>query len=278
MKSLKTTGIIIKRSNFGEADRILTILTNRLGKIKAMAKGVRKIKSKMAGSLEPYMLVDLQLHEGKTFFIVTGAGIIEEYRNIHSQIKKIAQAYFVGELIDKFLEEHQKADVIFEISKEVLRKIDSYKDSHCEPLISFKARQSIKKIASSRAPRNDRTKEDNFIISAYQLKIVEAAGFKPELYECLHCKEKLSSGNNFWDHIEGGVICSTCQQKFHHGDEISDEAIKALRFIEQNDFSHITKLKLEQKTENELDKILLEYIKNILERDIKSRKFLSQVC
>ena len=245
MHSIKTSGIIIKRSNFGEADRILIILTDRLGKIKAMAKGVRKIKSKMAGSLEPYMLVDLQLHEGKTFYIVTGASIIEEYKNIHSQIKKTAQAYFVGELIDKFLEESHKNETIFEISKQIFSAIE-----------------------------ND---EKDLVISAYQLKIVEAAGFKPELYNCLHCKDKLSRGNNFWDHIEGGVICRICQQKFHHGDKVSDEAIKALRFIEQNSFQNIGKLKLDQKTENEVDKILLEYIKNILERDIKSRKFLNQV-
>ena len=84
-------------------------------------------------------------------------------------------------------------------------------------------------------------------------------------------------GDNFWDHIEGGVICRICQQKFHHGEKISDEAIKALRFIEQNNFSKISKLKLEQNIEDEVDKILLEYIRNILEKDIKSRKFLSQV-
>jgi len=245
MHSLKTYGIIIKRSNYSEADRILTILTDRFGKIKAIAKGVRKIKSRMAGSLEPYMLVNLQLHEGKTFYIVTGAEIIEEYKNIHSEIKKTAQAYFVGELVDKFLEEHQRAETIFEISQQILSAIE-----------------------------ND---EKDLVISAYQLKIVEAAGFKPELFDCLHCKEKLSAGQNFWDHVEGGVICSSCQQKFNHGNEISDEAIKVLRFIEQNSFKNIAKLKLEQKIENELDKILLEYIKNILERDIKSRKFLNQV-
>ena len=84
MHSSKASGIIIKRSNFAEADRILTILTDRLGKIKAIAKGVRKTRSHLAGSLEPYMLVDLQLHEGKTFYIVTGAEIMEEYQNIHS--------------------------------------------------------------------------------------------------------------------------------------------------------------------------------------------------
>lgn len=280
MKSFRTNGIVIKRFNFGEADRILTILTDRLGKVSAMAKGVRKIKSKMAGSLEPYMLVDLQLHEGKTFYIVTAAAITEVFKNIHSDIKKTAQAYFVGELIDKFLAENQKAEVIFEISREVLRKIDSYQNSHCEELVT---KQSIKKDCRASSPfckkgwmaRNDR--QDNFLISAYELKIIEAAGFKPELYSCLHCKEKLSAGANFWDHIEGGVICRTCEQKFHHGTEISDEAIKALRFIEQNDFSKIDKLKLNRNIEREVDKILSEYIKNVLERDLKSRKFLNQI-
>lgn len=245
MKSLKTLGIIIRRTNFSEADRILTILTDRLGKVKAIAKGVRKIKSKMAGALEPYMLVNLQLHEGKTFFIVTGAEIIEEYKNIHLDVKKTAEAYVVGELIDKFVEENHQANEIFEISKEVLKTIDQ--------------------------------NEKSFNVIAYELKIIEAAGFKPELYNCLHCKEKLSAGDNFWDHVEGGVLCRTCQQKFLHGTNISDEAIKALRFMEQNDFLHIDKLKIDGDVEKEVDEILTEYIKNILERDIKSRKFLKQV-
>ena len=241
----KTSGIVIKRMNFSEADRILTILTDRLGKVKAIAKGVRKTRSHMAGSLEPYMLVDLQLHEGKTFYIVTGASIITEYRNIHSDIKKTAEAYFVGELIDKFMEENQKSEVVLKLAKLVLDAIEK--------------------------------NEKSLIISAFELKIVEASGFKPEIYNCIHCKEKLLAGDNFWDHIEGGIICRTCQQKFHHGKKISDEAIKVLRFIEQNNFSIVAKLKLDHETENEVDKILLEYIKSILEKDIQSRKFLNQV-
>ena len=245
MQSLKTHGIIIKRSNFGEADRILTVLTDRLGKVKAIAKGVRKTRSHLAGSLEPYMLVDLQLHQGKNFYIVTGASIISEYQNIHSDIKKIAQAFFVGELIDKFVEENQKAKSVFDLAN-----------------LTFSAIEKDQK---------------SLIVLAFQLKIVEQAGFKPEIYNCIHCKEKLSAGDNFWDHIEGGIICRLCQQKFHHGEKISDQAIKVFRFLEQNNFSIITKLKLDQETESEVDKILLEYIKSILEKEIKSRKFLNQV-
>lgn len=245
MQSLKTQGIIIRRSNFSEADRILTILTANLGKIKAIAKGSRKILSKLGGSLEPYMLVGLQLHEGKTFYVVTGASIIKEYKNIHSDIKKTAEAYFVGELIDKFLGENQKSEELLELAELVLDAIEENKK--------------------------------NLTILAFELKIVEVSGFKPELIDCLHCKEKLFAGDNFWDHIEGGIICKICQQKTHHGHKISDRAIKVLRFIEQNSFKNIAKLKLDQKTESEVDKILLEYIKSILERDINSREFLNLV-
>lgn len=62
MKTVKTLGIVLKGSNFGEADKILTVFTLSLGKVKVMAKGIRKIRAHLCGSLEPFMLVDLQLY------------------------------------------------------------------------------------------------------------------------------------------------------------------------------------------------------------------------
>ena len=70
MGTYKTRGIIIKRSNYSEADRILTIYTEKLGKIRVNAKGIRKIKSKLAGSLEPFCLTDFVIAEGRNLDIV----------------------------------------------------------------------------------------------------------------------------------------------------------------------------------------------------------------
>lgn len=245
MYSLKTKGIIIKRTNYGEADRILTILSERFGKIKAIAKGVRKISSHMAGSLEPFMLVDLQLHEGKTFYIVTGASIIADFPSLHKNLKKISRAYYVGELIDKFLEEKEKSDNIFRLFQEILSSINS----ECKEIF----------------------------IKAFELKIIEETGFKPELYHCVHCKEKLISGENYWDQIEGGTICTNCQQIYKHGKKITDEAIKMLRFIEKSDLEKMSCLKFNKNIENELEAIISEYIVNILERELKSKKFMEEV-
>lgn len=240
----KTSGIVIKRMNFGEADRILTIFTRRFGKIKAIAKGVRKIKSKLAGNLEPFMLLDLQLHEGKTFYIVTGSIIQKEFPLIHTDLKKISKAFYAGELIDKFMRENQKAPEIFQIFSDVLLAIE---------------------------------KDRSFLMRIFELRVIEASGFKPELYNCIHCKEKLKEGENFWDNIEGGVICSDCQGKNHHSKKISNTLIKIFRLIDQGQFETLQKLKLNSSVEREADEILSEYVQSILERELKSKRFMKLV-
>ena len=245
MADYKTLGIVLKGTNFGEADKILTILTERFGKVKVMAKGIRKIRSHMAGSLEPFMIVNLQLHEGKTFYLVTSAVIEKEFHNLHTQLQKTAQAFFLGEMVDKFLPEKEHVPEVFDLFSRALLALES----------------------SSRM----------LMIRAFELKIFEASGFKPELYYCVHCKEKITPGGNFWDSIEGGIICESCQQKIHHGTEIMNETIKLFRFIEKNEFDKIDLLKLDRKIEIEAERILSDYLENILEREMKSEHFLKMV-
>jgi len=245
MNSLKTFGIVIKRMNFGEADRILTILTERFGKVKAIAKGVRKTKSRLAGSLEPFMVLDLQLHEGKTFYIVTGAVIQKEFPDLHKNLQKTSQAFYIGEIADKILQEDQRTHQVFEIFSDGLSEIEK--------------------------------SGSEFLLRIYELRMIEAAGFKPELYECIHCKEKITPDDNFWDSIEGGLICQTCQQKFHHGKRISDDLIKILRLIDKGEYEVLKRINLKKEIETEAETILNEYIKSVLERDLKSQKFLKEI-
>lgn len=241
----KTEGIVIKRTNFGEADRILTILTERFGKIKVIAKGVRKISSRLAGSLEPFMLLDLQLHEGKTFYIVTGAVIKNEFINVHTELKKTSEAFYIAELIDKFVEENQHLSGLFELF--------------------FKALKSIE------------DKKTDFYLRVFELKLIEKAGFYPELRACIHCRKKLTPSDNFWDSIEGGVICQDCQERFRHGQKITDQLIKLFRFIERENVEKIENLKISENLKQEAEEILTDYIKSILEKELKSKKFMKDL-
>lgn len=231
--------------NFGEADRILTVITEKFGKIKAIARGVRKGKSKLAGHLEPFMLLDMQLYEGKTFYTVTGSVIKSEFPLIHTELKKTSQAFYLAELVDKFMPDHQRSDEIFNLLLKALEYLD--------------------------------VDEKNLLLRIFELKIIEASGFHPELYGCVHCKEKLAPGKNFWDAVEGGVVCASCQEKTHHGKPISNDLIKLFRLIEQSDFSVIERLNIKKPIKEEAENILSNYIKSILEREIKSMSFMRMV-
>lgn len=231
--------------NFGEADKILTILTERFGKIKAISKGVRKIKSHLAGSLEPFMLVDLELYEGKTFFTITGAKIDKEFQHLHKDIKKMSQAFYVAELVDKFVEERERVPTIYTLFGETLNCIE----------------RGNKQI----------------FIKAFCLKLLNEAGFKPELFNCVHCKKKVMENCVYWDEVEGGVICEDCQNKYHHGRKVSDNMIKFFRFIEDNSITNMDCLKISKNIENEAENVLDNYIQNIIEREIKSNKFMKEL-
>ncbi|MBR2725656.1 DNA repair protein RecO [Candidatus Saccharibacteria bacterium] len=97
-KDIRTPGIVIKRVNYGEADRILTIITPS-GKISAIAKGVRKAKSKLAGGAEMLTLADINLHEGRgEMYTVTGAKMVEHYEKI---LKDYEKTVLVGNILKR---------------------------------------------------------------------------------------------------------------------------------------------------------------------------------
>ena len=223
----------------------MTIFCRRLGKIKAIAKGSRKILSKMAGHLEPYNLVNLGLAEGKTFYIVTSANLLENFSKIAVDNKKIARAYYVGEILDRFFRDDESHPYLFDLFADYLRIL------------------------------ND--ENDELIDSICVAKILAHLGFSPELSSCVHCQQKLTPDQNFWDGIEGGVICASCQNKFSHGKEIDNDIIKILRLIFAPDFSISSKIAISDKQKKQTENILEDFVENILERELKSKKFMKEV-
>ena len=108
-------GIILKRRNVGEADRILTVFTKQYGKIRVVAKGVRRINSRRAGHIEVFSRVLITLHKGKTFDIVTEAQQITEKGFIDASITNMSYAYYLCELVDQLLPDGQQHEDVFEV-------------------------------------------------------------------------------------------------------------------------------------------------------------------
>ena len=124
----KTVGIILKRINFSEADKILTIFTKHYGKIKVIAKGIRKITSKKAGILELFNHCKLVLAKGKDLDIITEAQVINSFSSWRKNLSKVGVAWYFCELVDKLTAEGQANKDVFELLKNYLENL-SQKDN-----------------------------------------------------------------------------------------------------------------------------------------------------
>lgn len=113
MRNFKLHGLILKRTNFGEADKILTLFSQERGKIKVLAKGIRRIKSRRAPHLELFNQVELILHDRKTFSTITEAKVINNFSLLKSDLKLSGYLFYLSEVIDKILPEHQHHPEIF---------------------------------------------------------------------------------------------------------------------------------------------------------------------
>jgi len=236
----KTRGIILKRTNLGEADRIVTIFTEDYGKIKVVAKGVRKTLSKMAGHLEPFCLTNFQIAKGRNLDTVTGAMVEKCFFGLRSDLEKTNACFYMAEIVDKMVEESV-------VHEEIFYLLDSA-FSHANDLIS------------------------PLLISYFEINFLSEMGFKPELYECVSCSAKIKAGGNNFDFNHGGLVCTECGP----ARAISDQAIKLIRLFLKHDFASINRIKVTPELISEIQIITSYYLKHIHQKDMKSEKYLTR--
>src|SRR4030042_6840840 len=173
MAIIKTKGIIIKRVNLSEADKILTILTADRGKIRVVARGVRKPKAKLGGFLEMFRYNEYLLAEGRNLDLVAGAYTIDNLVSIGQSLRSVATAYYIAETVDKLIEETQEASKTFEIVYRSLKAISQSGDLDA-------------------------------IKGWFEINLLASLGFRPELNRCVECRAPLEEG---WFSFElGGIL------------------------------------------------------------------------
>lgn len=166
MRSFKTEGVVLKRRDFGEADRILTVFTLQKGKISVVAKGVRRITSRRAGNVELLNRVSMYLYQGKGMPILTEAEGIENFSSLKENLKLSTVAFHIIELVDKLTAENQENRILYEHLVQVLKRM-------------------------KKNPRQ-------ILIRAFEVKILSNLGFLSFLGKKTFEKLQLSS----WDEIE----------------------------------------------------------------------------
>ena len=111
----RTEAVVLRHSDFAEADRLLTVYTPYLGKVRLLAKGIRKPRSRKAGHLELFTRTQLLVARGRNLDIITQAQTLEPYLALRQDLWRMSHAYYVGELVDCFGEEQAENHTLYRI-------------------------------------------------------------------------------------------------------------------------------------------------------------------
>jgi DNA repair protein RecO (recombination protein O) len=242
-----TDAIVLSRFELGEADRVLTLITPELGKVRVIAKGIRRPTSRLGGSLEPFAELHVNLARGRTFDVVTGVAVGRAFLRMRDSLESAATAWYLAELADRSLEERHAAEPVYLL----LRRAYELLDAGMVP---------------------DR------VARWYEMHLADELGFRPEVDRCVECDRVLEAGEAFrWVPTLGGVLCERCPGPPAATTRLSLEALKLLKAYQRLDVEALAALRLPVAVEGEVEEAMRSFIRVVLERDARSLGFLDEV-
>lgn len=245
----KTEAIVLRTMDLGEADRVLTVLTPRLGKLRVIAKGVRRPRSRIGGALQPFSDVQLVLAVGRTFDVVTSSSLEDPHLGLRNDLHSTAAAWYVVELADRFCEGAADSHDAFRLLAQALSALDAGGEVAREVIARW-----------------------------FELALLDAMGFRPELGRCLECGATIEADGNSFSPVGGGVLCRDCSHAAHGSRPISPDALKVLRHLQRSPLVAILRLRLASSLHREVERLLHRTVSAVLERELRSRDFLEEVA
>ena len=235
MTLYRDRGVVLRTYRLGEADRIVVILTEGHGKVRAVAKGVRKTKSRFGGRLEPVSHVSLLLYEGRELDIVTQAESIESFRPIREDLDRLARATTLLEAVDQVAQEREQNTRLYQMLVGALRSLAGA--------------------------------DSTLLVPAFFWKLLSLEGFHPLLDACASCGSDESVAPLVaFDLEEGGVLCRSCRR----GAPLSPGALALVRRILGGDLARVLREDVDRGPAAEVEALATRALEHHLERRLRS--------
>jgi DNA repair protein RecO (recombination protein O) len=222
----------------------LTVSTPGRGKLRLVAKGVRKPTSRKSGHVELFTQVSLLVAVGRNLDIVTQAEALDYHRPLREDLLRTTYAYYVAELLDAFAAERDENPQQYVLIRDALGWL-------CE---------------ASSLP---------LVARFYELHLLSLSGYQPQLHLCVQCRKVIEPVDNYFHPGMGGVLCPRCGRNHGGARAIHLNALKVLRFLQTRDWDTCRGLRLSGGVEREVEDHLHAYITYHLERRLKSVDFLN---
>jgi DNA repair protein RecO (recombination protein O) len=246
-RSFRTPAIILKRRDFGEADRLLTLLTPGHGKFDALAKGARKLTSTKLGHVELYTRADMLIHRGRDLAIVSQAEMIAPYLPLREDLMRGAYAGYCVEFLDRLTaEDDVDSQRLFILLDDTLVRLCL--DSDMQLAVRF-----------------------------YEMRLLDVVGYRPELLQCAIGHEPLLPEDQFFSNGEGGVVCVSHAPRSASLVPLPVDTLKLLRHLQRSTWKQVAGLRVPAHVHADAERIMLGYISYVIERKLQSVDFIRRI-
>lgn len=246
MALYRTEGIVLKTRNLGEADRIVTLYSPDRGKIRAVARGARRPRSRFVSSTQMFACADFLIFSGKSLDSISQVEVKASFPRLHEDLTRLANASYAVELVDEMVEEGERGEEIFSLLLAYLRLVSE-------------------------------THDPEMATRAFEIKFAAALGYGPRLDSCAHCGAVDVGQEIGFDPEAGGLVCGGCLGRNPGVLRISRGAVELLKALFAMDFSKIGRLGASPGLRREIERMMRAHLDFRLDRKLRSLDFLAAV-
>ncbi|MBX6770523.1 MAG: DNA repair protein RecO [Chloroflexi bacterium] len=241
---IRTEGVVLRRHDLGEVDRIVTLYTRHLGKVRAVAKGIRRPTSKLGGHLELFTHSQILLARGRHLDVITQAETISSFMGLRDDLWRASHAYYVAEVLDRLTVEREENQALFSL------------------LVT-----TLERVAVARRPDQ--------AVRLYEVQALDLLGYRPELRVCVQCREPLAPDRMTFSPTAGGVLCARCGDPRASEMLLTPNALKVLRLYQDGDWLTISRLRIDDALARQIEEVIAVYLRHVAENGFKSSEFVA---
>lgn len=244
-----TTAIVLRARPFGESDKIVSFLTEDLGKITGIAKGARHSRKRFANSLEPFSLVKLHIQDypNRSLVFIAAADLLVGFKQLFTSLAKISYASYMVEITEGLIAEREDNRLVFEHLKKGLGYLDKN-----EPSLRF--------------------------LTSFELRLLRLTGYQPLLDHCKYCGNSRQQAGARWHFSlrEGGILCSSCARTRKQTFLIGATAMEILKNLQAEPSAVTHRISLPSSVITEIRSLVQEFIQYHIDREVKSAPFINE--
>jgi DNA repair protein RecO (recombination protein O) len=244
-RTLRAEAVVLRHSDWGEADRLLVLYTRELGKLRALAKGVKRLRSRKAGHIQPFSRVALLMARGHDLWIITQAEMLDSFQPLRDDLVLTAYAAYVVELLDRFSYEEGENQAVYRLLIQTLQLLVSPEDAYQ-------------------------------VVRYYEIRLLDLSGFRPQLFQCVRCGEEIRAQDQYFSAELGGALCPRCGAG-GSARPISMPVLRYIRHLQRSSYTEACRARLDSAHQLEAEALMQYYLTHLLERGLNAPSFLREV-